>query len=70
MLPPFSGVDLVRVMRAELDDEHRKAESHLPFESTEDFVEERKRSEHAQEHVGGLRRLLQFATFSPGRTKT
>ena len=69
MLPPFSGVDLVRVMRAEMEDERRKAKHHLPFESAEDF-DEREAKEQSSRNIGGLRRLLQFAVVTPGRTKT
>lgn len=69
MLPPFSGVDLVRVMRAEMDINHRKAEHHLPFESAEDFEDERGGS-GSQKEIRGLRRLLQLVPLVPGRTRT
>jgi len=70
MMPPFSGVDLVRVMRAELEDERRKAQRHLPFESAEDFEEARTGTDKPSRNISGLRRLLQFAAASPGRTNT
>jgi hypothetical protein len=70
MLPPFSGVDLVRVMRAELEDERRKAKRHLPFESAEDFEDERSGSGTPERGIGGLRRLVQFAIFTPDRNQT
>ncbi|MGH2548452.1 MAG: hypothetical protein ACRDHN_03635 [Thermomicrobiales bacterium] len=69
MLPPITGVDLVRVMRAEMEITHRKAEHHLPFESAEDFEDERGQVETSK-GIGLIRRLWQFVPLSPGSTRS
>jgi hypothetical protein len=65
MLPPFTGVDLVRVMRAEMEITHRKADHHLPFESAEDFEDERGYVK-IPKGIGVFRRLWQFIPLSLG----
>ncbi len=63
-----SQFNLVRVMRAEMEITHRRADHHLPFKSAEDFDDGRG---YVKEPTGidVIRRLLQFVPLSPGRTR-
>ncbi len=68
MTPPFSGVDVVRVMRAEFDDEQNKRQLRQMHEA--DKLDARDADREPQGRLAGLRRLLGLSSLRPNQPKT
>ena len=68
MTPPFSGVDVVRVMRAEFDDEQHKRQLRQMHEA--DKLDARDADRESQSRLASLRRLLGLSSLRPNHPKT
>lgn len=68
MMPPFSGVDVVRVMRAEFDDEERERQRRRDHEAT--VLRDQSDNAGSSGRLAWLRRRLALEFLRPKHPQT